>query len=60
MIDLPLTVKITAKATDTAPKAPASFTDITKLGEDDMEDIMEKLQSDPVILALIEALSMLG
>ena len=60
VIDLPLTVKITAKATDTAPKAPASFTDITKLGEDDMEDIMAKLQSDPVILALIEALSMLG
>lgn len=60
VIDLPMTVKITAKATDTAPKAPASFTDLTKLGEDDMEDIMAKLQSDPVILALIQALSTLA
>lgn len=53
-IDLPMTVTITAKASDTAPKAPASYKDLSKLSEEELFEIEEKIMSDPVVATFIE------
>ena len=51
-IDLPMTLTLTAKTKDTAPKAPASYTDISSLGEKDAEVLVTELMSDPVVQSL--------
>ncbi len=53
-LDLPMTVTITAKASDTAPKAPASYKDLSKLSEEELFELEEALLSDPVIAAFVE------
>ena len=51
-IDLPMTLTLTAKTEDIAPKAPASYTDIATLSEKDAEALMTELMSDPVVQSL--------
>lgn len=60
VIDLPITMTITAKAKDTAPKAPTQYTDIATLSEAQLEEIVETLMDDPAIATFIEMVGGLG
>lgn len=54
VIDLPMTMTITAKAKDKAPKAPTSYKDITTLSENELEALAEEFMSDPVFQTFVE------
>jgi len=58
-IDLPMTLTVTAKASDTVPKAPTSYKDIAKLSEEELSELEEKIMNDPVILTYIEMIESL-
>ena len=56
-IDFPFTLTITAKASDTAPKAPASYTDISKLSEEELSALVSKIENDPAVYNLIKTIN---
>lgn len=55
-IDLPMNLTITAKAKDTAPKAPASYTELSSLSNEEVTEIMDALSEDPAFAQLIDLL----
>lgn len=48
-VDLPMTMTIKAKAKDTVPTAPKSYTDVNTLSEEQLAELTNALMSDPVV-----------